>query len=203
MAILNSLTNFLTHSSAALYLDGGVSIMNLRILAFAILCLGALACLGLAVSNPTHLHYRHSILASMAEQEANRQEQNERHAIEREAASIDSYFSAAHYEGSQLDILTIQRRYPRLGASLASQLSAPGATLSERLIQVKQRALQRITVTRETILYSLLADLSIHTTRTSYGLWSSFSTCHNNRLGSYLAVAGQFVEKEAGTCVSP
>jgi hypothetical protein len=68
----------------------GVSIMNLRILAFAIFCLGALACLGLAVSNPTHLHYRQSVLASMAEQEVNRQEQNERHAIEREAASIDS-----------------------------------------------------------------------------------------------------------------
>lgn len=138
----------------------------------------------------------------MAEQEANRQEQNERHAIEREAASIDSYFSAAHYEGSRLDILTIQRRYPRLGASLANQLSAPGATLSERLMHVKQRALQRVTVTRDTMLYSLLVDLSIHTTRTSYGLWSSFSTCHDNRLGAYLAIAGQFFENEPRPCVS-
>jgi hypothetical protein len=102
-----------------------------------------------------------------------------------------------------LDVLTIQRRYPRLGAALADQLSAPGATLSERLMQVKQRALQRITVTRDTMLYSLLVDLSIHTTRTSYGLWSSFSTCHDNRLGTYLAIASQFFEKEPAACVSP
>jgi hypothetical protein len=176
--------------------------MNLKALLIAVVCLGTLVCLGLALSNPTFAQYRKSLLTGLAEEEVNRQEQIEREAVEREAASIDSYFSAAHYEGSRLDILTIQRRYPRLGASLASQLSAPGATLSERLIQVKQRALQRITVTRETLLYSLLADLSIHTTRTSYGLWSSFSTCHNNRLGTYLAIAGRFFEEEAGTCVS-
>ena len=177
--------------------------MNAKVLVIAVPCLIALICLGLALSNPTLGQYRTSLLAGLAEEEVNRQERIEREAVEREAASIDRYFSAAHYEGSRLDILTIQRRYPRLGPSLASQLGAPGATLSERLVHVKQRALQRITITRETILYSLLADLSIHTTRTSYGLWSSFSTCHNNRSGTYLAVAGQFVERDAGACVSP
>jgi hypothetical protein len=176
--------------------------MNAKALLIAVVCLSTLVCLGLALSNPTLGQYRTSLLIGLAEEEANRQERIDREAVEREAASIDRYFSAAHYEGSRLDILTIQRRYPRLGTSLASQLSAPGATLSERLMHVKHRALQRITVTRETILYSLLADLSIHTTRTSYGLWSTFSTCHNNRLGIYLAVAGQFFEEEAGTCVS-
>jgi hypothetical protein len=176
--------------------------MNAKALIIAVICLSTLGCLGLALSNPTLSQYRTSMLTGLAEKEVNRQEQIERDVVEREAASIDSYFAAAHYEGSRLDILTIQRRYPRLGASLAGQLSAPGATLSERLVQVKERALQRITVTRETILYSLVADLSIHTTRTSYGLWSSFSTCHNNHLGTYLGVAGQFFEEEAGTCVS-
>ncbi len=177
--------------------------MNVKALILAVVCLSTLGCLGLVLSNPTIGQYRTFLLTGLAEEEVNRQEQIEREAVEREAASIDRYFSAAHYEGSRLDVLTIQRQYPRLGASLASQLSAPGATLSERLIHVKQRALQKITVTRETILYSLLADLSIHTTRTSYGLWSSFSTCHNNRLGTYLAVAGQFFEEDAGTCLSP
>jgi hypothetical protein len=177
--------------------------MNLKTLVMASVCLSALGCLGLTLSNPTLIQYRESILTDLAHEEVNDQEQLERKAVEREAASIDSYFSAAHYEGRRLDILTIQRRYPRLGASLANQLSAPGASLSERLVQVKQAALQRITVTHETMLYSLLADLSIHTRRTSYGLWSSFSTCHNNRLGTYLAVAGQFFEQGAGTCGSP
>lgn len=143
------------------------------------------------------------MLIGLAEQEVNRQEQAEHEAVEQEAASIDSYFSAANYKGSRLDTLEIQRRYPRLGASLAVQLSAPGATLSERLRQVKQRALQRISVTREMLLYSLLADLSTHTTRTSYGLWSVFSTCHNTRLGIYLGLAGQFYERDAATCPAP
>jgi hypothetical protein len=176
--------------------------MNVKALLIVVVCVCTLVCFGLAFSNPTLSQYRRSLLIGLAEEEVNRQERIEREAVEREAASIDSYFSAAHYEGSRLDILTIQRRYPRLGTALVSQLSAPGATLSERLVHVKQRALQRITVTRETILYSLLADLSIHTTRTSYGLWSSFSTCHNNRLGTYFAIAGQFFEENAGICVS-
>jgi hypothetical protein len=176
--------------------------MNAKALIIALLSLTTLICMGLALSNPTLSQYHASLLTNLAKQEVNRQEQVEREAVEREAASIDDYFSAAHYEGSRLDTLTIQRRYPRLGAALITQLSAPGATLSERLTQVKQRALQRITVTRETILYSLLAELSTHTTRTSYGLWSSFSTCHNNRLGTHFAVAGQFFEQDTGVCVS-
>ncbi len=177
--------------------------MSLKRLIIAIVCLSTFVCLGLALSNPTLTQYRKSILTGLAEQEVNRQEQIERQAVEREAASIDAYFSAAHYEGSRLDILTIKRQYPRLGASLATELNTPGVTLSERLAHIKQHALQRITVTRETILYSLLADLSIHTTRISYGLWSSFSTCHDHRLGLYLGIAGQFHEEDAGTCVSP
>jgi hypothetical protein len=177
--------------------------MKAKGLLIAGLCISMLVCLGLALSNPTFSHYRTSLLTDLAEREISRQEEIEREAVEREAASIDHYFAAAHYEGSRLDVLSIQRRYPRLGAALADQLSAPGATLSERLMQVKQRALQRITVTRDTMLYSLLVDLSIHTTRTSYGLWSSFSTCHDNRLGTYLAIASQFFEKEPAACVSP
>ena len=54
----------------------------------------------------------------------------------------------------------------------------------------------------ETVLYSLKADLAGHSMRESYGLWSYFSTCHNNRLLTYLGVAGQFHEEESGTCVS-
>lgn len=177
--------------------------MNLKILISATVCLGMLVCLGLIVSNPTLAQYRKSVLTGLAEHEVNRQEQSERQAVEREAAAIDAYFAAAHYEGRRLDILTIKRQYPRLGASLATQLDTPDATLRERLAHVKQRALQRITVTHETLLYGLLADLSIHTTRISYGLWSRFSTCRDNRLGIYLGIAGQFHAKDAGTCLSP
>ena len=178
--------------------------MNLKTLLIAVLGLVSLIGIGLTVSNPSLAQFRQSMLTRMAEQEVYREEQIERQAIEREAASLESYFSAAHYEGSRLDILTIQRQYPRLGASLASQhVGIQSATLSERLTQAKQRTLQRIAVTRETTLYSLLADLSIHTTRISYGLWSNFATCHNNRLAMYFGIAGHFHEEDAGTCLSP
>lgn len=178
--------------------------MNLKTLLIAVVGLISLICIGLTVSNPSLAQFRQSMLTRMAEQEVYREEQVERQAIEREAASLESYFSAVYYEGSRLDILTIQGQYPRLGASLASQHAGiQSATLSERLAQAKQRALQRVTVTRETTLYSLLADLSTHTTRISYGLWSSFATCHNDRLAMYLGIAGHFHEEDAGTCLSP
>lgn len=178
--------------------------MNLKTLLMAVLGLVGLTCVGLAISNPTLTQFRQSMLPRMAELEVTRQEQTERQAIEREAASLESYFSAAHYQGRQLDILTIQRQYPRLGGSLASDhMDSHTSTLSERLAQSKQRALQRTTVTRETTLYSLLADLFIHTTRMSYGLWSRFTTCNNNHLHTYLGIAGHFYEEDAGTCLSP
>jgi hypothetical protein len=180
-----------------------VSTMNWKILLVAAICLLILTCVGLTLSNPSLAQYRQSILTGMARQEAAHQEQMERQAVEREAASLESYFSAAHYEGSRLDTLTVQRQYPRLGPVLVTELRTSGATLSERLAQIKQRALQRITVTRETIQYSLLADLATHTTRTSYGLWSSFSTCHNNRLSRHRGLAGRFLEEEPGTCIFP
>lgn len=178
--------------------------MNLKTLLIALLGLVGLTCIGLTIFNPTLAEFRESMLTRMAEQEVNQQEQTERQAIEREAAALRSYFSAVRYDGSRLDIVLIQKQYPRLGATLASQhAGGQGATLNERLAQVRQRALQRMTVTRETTLYSLLADLSAHTTRISYGLWSRFATCHNDRLAVYLGIAGHFHEEDAGTCLSP
>lgn len=178
--------------------------MNIKTLLMAIVCLILVVCLGLAISNPSSANYRQVILRGVAEQEVNHQEQTERQAIEREAASLESYFSAVHYEGRRLDSATIQRQYPKLGTLLVNHhASTNDATLSERLMQVRQQALQRVTITRETLLYSLLADLSMHTTRTSYAVWSHFSTCHNNRVQNYLAVAGQFYEEAAGACLSP
>ena len=177
--------------------------MSLKILLSAFAGLVIVICVGLAISNPGLAQFRQTILTGMAEQEANRQEQTERQAIEREAASMESFFSAARYEGSRLDALTIQRQYPRLGVSLANEhLGTQGASLSERLAHIKQRALQRIAVTRETTRYSLVADLSNHTTRLSYGLWSRYSTCNNNRLHTYVGIAGQFYEDDSGACLS-
>ena len=54
------------------------------------MCLSTLVCLGLALSNPTLVQYRKSLLTGLAEKEVNRQEQIEREAVEREVASIDS-----------------------------------------------------------------------------------------------------------------
>lgn len=162
----------------------------------------AVCSLALALSNPSLAAYRQSILSVIAEQEAHRQAQSERAAIEHEAAALKSYFAAVHYDGSRLDIATIQNRFPKLGRSLITQPAAISVSLHERLSQMKEQALHRITVTRETALYSLKADLAAHSVRTSYGLWSHFSTCYNGRLVSYLALAGQFHEEDSGTCAA-
>ena len=175
---------------------------NLKAISLSVSAVAILICLAMAFSNPSLAHYRQTILTSVAEQEASHEAQVERDAIEKEATALKSYFSAAHYDGSQLDAVIIQRRFPKLGRSIVGQHTPVSTSLNERLGHIKEQALQRVTVTHETVLYSLKADLAGHSMRESYGLWSYFSTCHNNRLLTYLGVAGQFHEEERGTCVS-
>jgi hypothetical protein len=175
---------------------------NLKAILLSMFTVVSLICLAMAFSNPSLAHYRQTILMAVAEQEANHEAQVERDAIAKEATALKSYFSAVHYDGSQLDAVTIQRRFPKLGRSIVVQHTPVSMSLNERLNHIKEQALQRVTVTHETVLYSLKADLAGHSRRESYGLWSYFSTCHNNRLLTYLGVAGQFHEEESGTCVS-
>lgn len=156
---------------------------------------------GLMWANPSVGQYRRTILTNAAQQEAERVASAEQRAIEREAASLDAHLAGVHYEGSRLDRLAIQHQYPLLGALLIG--ADLEGSLRERLARVKEQALQRVSLTRETILYHTLADLTGHSHRTSYGLWSVYSTCHDTIRFAYLGIAGHFHERSAVSCPAP
>jgi len=154
--------------------------------------------LGLAWINPSVTQYRIHILTAAAQQEADRISAAEQQAIEREARLLNTHLAAVHYEGSRLDRAMIQRRYPLLGASLVD--TNVEESLHERVARVKEQALRRVALTRETILYHTLADLTAHTQRRSYGLWSEYVTCYQNIRLAYLGIGGHFYESNAVPC---
>ncbi|WP_447976779.1 hypothetical protein [Candidatus Nitrospira bockiana] len=158
----------------------------------------ALALLSLWMSNPSRSSYRQHVLAPIAEQETHRTAEIERRSIEREAAAIEAHLAAVHYEGSRLEAAAMARHYPLLGSKLARQ--ADGQSLTERLAQIKAEAVQQVAVTREALQYAALTDLDARTTRTSYGLWSFYSTCRDKVALAFWGVAGRFYEATPTPC---
>jgi len=157
-------------------------------------------CAGMALSNPTLPQYRNSVLMPLAELEAEKLAQPDRRAIEQEAAKINAAFASVHFDAHKLDAAMLQNIHPWLGPWLANQNEAEGRTFAEILALAKQRALSRVDFTRKIILSEALRDLTIHTTRTSHGLWSTFATCWAGKALSYTGVAGMFYEQPENSC---
>ncbi|MGH7232749.1 MAG: hypothetical protein ACREJU_15535 [Nitrospiraceae bacterium] len=173
---------------------------KLIVLAGGALALAAYA--SLSFLNPTLAGYQQAILISLADQEAERFAVADRRAIEQEAARLTSQFVAVRYDARQLDAATIQRNHPLLGAALSHQNQSSGRTLTENLAISKEHALKRVVVTRNAMRYSILVDLTTHTTRISYRLWSYFSTCHEKKALAYTGVAGRFYERADHECAT-
>ena len=157
-------------------------------------------CAGMALSNPTLPQYRNSILTPLAELEAEKLVQADRRAIEQEAAKINAAFASVHYDAHKLDAAILQNNHPLIGASLPHQNETEGRTFTEILALAKQRALSRVDFTRTIILSEALRDLTIRTTRTSHGLWSTFATCGAGKALSYTGAAGMFFEQSESNC---
>jgi len=157
-------------------------------------------CAGMALSNPTLPQYRNSILTPLAELEAEKLVQADRRAIEQEAAKIYAAFASVHYDARKLDAAILQNNHPLIGASLPPQNETEGRTFTEILALAKQRALSRVDFTRNIMSSEALRDLTIHTTRTSHGLWSTFATCGAGKALSYTGVAGMFYEQTESNC---
>ena len=174
--------------------------MNWKIAAAVGCSVVLVICAGLALSNPTLPQYRTSILTPLAELEAEKLAQADRRAIEQEAAKIYAAFASVQYDAHKLDAALLRENHPLLGASLANQNETEGRTFTEILALSKQRALSRVDLIRETVLYEVLAKLSIHTTRTSHGLWSTFATCGVGKALTYTGIAGRFYEETEHNC---
>ena len=157
-------------------------------------------CAGMALSNATLSQYRKSILAPLAELEAEKLVQADRRAIEQEAAKINAAFASVHYDAHKLDAAILQNNHPLLGPWLANQNETEGRTFTEIIALAKQRALSRADFTRDIILSEALRDLTIRTTRKSHGLWSIFATCGAGKPLSYTGVAGMFHEQPESNC---
>ena len=174
--------------------------MNWKLVLLSSFGLMGLASVGLALTNPTALHYRHAVLIPLAQQEADRRAAEERRLLDRELAALQSHLLAVNYEGSQLDAARLRRQYPLLGPSFAPSNDPGHGTLHERLGRSREQILKRIETTREAMYYAHLVALAQQTARTSYGLWSIFQTC-TERMGlSYLGVAGRFDPRPTSTC---
>jgi len=176
--------------------------MNWKLLLLSMLAVIGLAALGLALTNPTAVEYRHAVLVPIAQQEADRLAAEERRLLDRELASFQSHLLAVNYEGSKLDAARLRRQYPLLGPSFVSSDDPGRATLHERLGQSRDHILKRIETTREAMYYSHLVTLANQTTRTSYGLWSVFATCTERFPTSSLGLAGRFRPQPATTCAT-
>lgn len=157
-------------------------------------------CAGMALSNPTLPQYRQSILTPLAEREAEKLVQADRRAIEQEAAKIYAAYASVQYDAHKLDAAILKERHPLLGPWLAHQNEAEGRTFPEMITLSKQRALSRVDFTHHIVSSGALGDLTIGTTRTSYGLWSSFSTCMAGKAINYTGVAGMFYDQPESTC---
>lgn len=163
-------------------------------------CVLLVICVGMALSNPTLPQYRQSILTPLAEREAEKLVQADRRAIEQEAVKIYAEFASVHYDAHRLDAAVLKEHHPLLGPWLVHQNEAEGRTFPEMIALSKQRALSRVDFTRHIVSSGALGDLTIGTTRTSYGLWSTFSTCMAGKALSYTGVAGTFYEQPESTC---
>jgi len=157
-------------------------------------------CAGMALSNPTLPQYRKSILTPLAELEAEKLVQADRRAIEREAAKIYAEFASVHYDAHKLDAAILKERHPLLGPWLVHQNEAEDRPFTEMIALSKQRAISRVDFTRQIVSSGALGDLTIGTTRTSYGLWSTFATCTAGKALIYTGVAGMFYEQPESTC---
>jgi hypothetical protein len=177
--------------------------MSVKVFGLVAGSITALSYVGLTLLNPTLSDYQQSVLVASAEQEAERFAAADRRAIEQEVARLTSEFVAARYNPHQLDAARIQRNHPILGASLSRQNESEGRTLTENLSISKEQALRRVAVTREAMRSGILVDLTAHTKRLSYGIWSNYSTCLEKKTLSYTGIAGRFYERTENDCQTP
>jgi hypothetical protein len=174
--------------------------MNGKLFLFSSAAVALSTYFSLTFFNPNLNDYQQSVLAVVANLEAERLASRDRRALEQEAANLTSQFLAVRYDPRRLDAAVIQKNHPLLGNAFSNPHEPSHGTLTERLSFFKEQALKRIETTRETMRHGWLVDLTRHTKRNSYGAWSHFSTCLKDRTLSYIGIAGRFYERTEHDC---
>ncbi len=157
--------------------------------------------LPLAFFNPTLPTHHTSILMPRADQIVRQWAEADRRTIEQEAARATANYAANRIDPPDLTVLSLLKTIPYLPSYLDRTKETEGQPFPERLALWKHRALLRVGEAHDAAVLALLAKLAVHTTRTSYGLISIFSTCYEGNARRYVALAGQFVELAEEPCV--
>jgi hypothetical protein len=174
--------------------------LNWRTVAVASGAVVVVVCGGLALSNPSLARYQNLVLSPLAEVEAQKLAQADRRAIEQEAARINAIFASVHYDPHKIDAATLQETHPWLGKLLVNQDKAAGQTFPESLELAKQRAFAQVDLMHKVVFHEVLEQFTVHTTRTSYGLWSTFTTCGAGKTLRYTGVVRAFYEQTDSHC---
>ena len=156
--------------------------------------------IALAFFNPTLATHHASILMPRADQLAREWAEADRRTIEQEAAQAVANYAANRTEPPDLTVLSLLKTIPYLPSYLDRTKETERQPFPERLALWKHRALLRVGEAHDAAVAALLAKLAPHTTRTSYGLISIFSTCYAGNARRYVALAGQFVELAEEPC---
>lgn len=157
---------------------------------------------GLAIFNPTLATHHSSILRAQADQLAREWAEADRRTIEQEAARATAHYTANRSDLPDLTALSLLKTVPYLPSYLDRTKETEGQPFPERLALWKHRALLRVGEAHDATVQALIAKLAVHTTRTSYGLFSIFSTCHEGTARRHVGLAGLFVELAAEPCAS-
>ena len=155
---------------------------------------------GLAIFNPTLSTHHASILMPRADKLAREWAEADRRTIEREAAQAVAHYTANRTDPPDLTALSLLKTIPYLPSYLDRTRETEGQPFPERLALWKHRALLRVSEAHDATVQALLAKLAVHTTRTSYGVISIFSTCYEGNARRYVALAGLFVELAEEPC---
>ena len=155
---------------------------------------------GLAFTNPSLARLHASILMPRADHLAREWAEADRRTIEQEAARATANYTGNRTETPDLTALSLLKTVPYLPSYLDRTKETEGQPFLERLALWKHRALLRVGEAHDATVQALLAKLAGHTTRTSYGLLSIFSTCYEGNARRYVALAGLFVELAEEPC---
>ncbi|MBI4401464.1 MAG: hypothetical protein HY581_07525 [Nitrospirae bacterium] len=157
---------------------------------------------GLMLANPTLGDYRRVILEPRAIQIAEHWAEADRRTIERVAAQAEVAYTNHRTDTPNLTALSLLKTIPHLQSYLDNSKETAGQGFPERLAMWKHQALLRVSAAHDDTKQGILADLTFHTTRTSYGLGAILSTCYEGKATRYLAVAARFIDLAQEECLA-
>lgn len=155
---------------------------------------------GLLLANPSLGDYRRVILVPRAIQIAEQWAEADRHTIEQVADRAAVAYANNRNDIPNLTALSLLKTIPHLQSYLDHSKDFASQGFPERLAMWTHQALLRVSAAHNDTKQGILADLTVHSTRTSYGFGAILSTCYEGEATRYLAVASRFIELAEEEC---